>query len=474
MTGARRLISVTVFRLARTSLELVDHASLSVFRAAFGLLLLIETIRFLAHGWIDDRFLQPQLLFTYDGFDWVSPWPGDLLYWHVGVMGACAALIAAGFLYRIAAVGFFVTFAYVFLLDQASYLNQYVLVLSVAFILCFVPAARGWSVDARLAGSSAPSGVPRWAVWAVRLQFEVMLLYAGLVKINGDWLRGQPLGLWLADYADLPLVGSWLQVPAVAIAGSWAVVVLHLAGALLLLHRRYRLAVFVVYVVFHLASSLLFQIGLFPWITLAGTLMFFEADWPRRAWAQIAGTPAKTWRADARSHATPPAPAAVVALAMFFALQIAVPLRHVVYPGPVAWTGRGEQFSWRMKLDDKRADARFIVIDVDTRRRWDVDPGHYLRPHQLEKMAPRPDLILQFARYLERVWVEREAVRDVAVHAVVTASLNGRPPAPLIDPAVDLTGVPRTWAARSGPAADWILPLPPRRLAETTGRSAQH
>jgi hypothetical protein len=456
-----------VARLAGTSLELVDPASLSVFRIAFGGLLLVETVRFFVHGWIGDHYLVPELLFTYPGFGWVRPWPGDLLYWHVGLMGACAALIAAGFFYRIAAAGFLLTFAYLFLLDQATYLNQYVLVLSVAFILCVVPAARGWSVDARRAGSAAPAGVPRWAVWTLRLQFEVMLLSAGLVKLNGDWLRGEPLGSWLAAHAGLPVVGDWLQLSSVAVASAWAVVALHLGGGLLLLHRRYRLAVFLVYAGFHLVCALLFQIGLFPWLTLAGTLVFFDADWPRQVWARLDGTPVRAGRPGAVSHAGAPAVATRLALGIFFVLQIVMPWRFLAYPGHVAWTGRGEWFAWRMLLDDKRADARFIVLDADTQQRWEVTPGDHLRPRQLEMMAPRPDLILQFARHLERLWVARDGVRDVEVRAVVMASLNGRPAAPLIDPGVDLTRVPR-WSLRIASGRDWILPRPTTAPARIT------
>ena len=446
---------MSLTRLARRSLEPVDPASLSFFRAAFGVLLLAEIIRFFAHDWIDEHYLKPEFLFKYQGFEWVAPWPGDGLYWHFGATGLFAAMIAAGFVYRVAAVGFFLCFAYVFLLEQANYLNHYYLVLCVAFLLCFLPAQRGWSVDARLGLSSGPAVVPRWSIWALRLQFEVVLIYAGLVKINGDWLRGEPLGLWLSEQAGVPLVGAWLQRPGVSVAVAWAVVGLHLAGAILLLRRRARFWVFMVYVAFHLASSLLFHLGLFPWLTLAGLLMFFDPDWPRRVWARLEGrTPVVAPGPPSGASVSPPGMLTSTCLVTFFALQVLVPLRFLLYPGNVAWTGDGEWFAWRMKLDDKRADARFIVIDHESGRRWNVDPSDRLRPRQVQIMAARPDMILQFARHLETVWVIDEGVRDVDVRAVVMCSLNGRPAAPLIDPETDLTAVSRTWKSPG-----WVLPL---------------
>ena len=441
--------------IRRTSLELVDAASLSVFRIAFGVLLVLETIRFFAHGWIRDHYLTPEFLFKYSGFEWVVPWPGDALYWHFGVMGVFAAMIAAGFCYRIAAVGFLLCFGYVFLLERANYLNQYYLVLSVAFILCFIRAERGWSVDARLSGRFGLDKVPRWTIWALRLQFEVMLLFAGLVKINGDWLRGEPLALWLAPYAESPVVGWLVQQPWFSVALSWTVIVLHLAGALLLLHRRCRFAALIFYVVFHLISATVFQIGLFPWLTLAGTLLFFDPDWPKQMWSRQERTervaPQGAW---VHAQAAVPSAWTRAGLGIFFTLQLVVPLRFLFYPGNVAWSGEGELFAWRMKLDDKRAEARFIVIEPATGRRWEVDPRQYLRPRQLQMMAPRPDLIIQFAKHLKGTWIEREGVSDVEVRAVVMASLNGRPPAPLIDSRTDLTT-----AARTSWHYEWILPL---------------
>jgi hypothetical protein len=435
--------------------EPVDPASLNFFRVAFGVLLLGEIVRYFAYGWIGDHYLKPELLFKYYGFEWVTPWPGYGLYWHFGTMGLFAAMIAVGFLYRLAAIGFLLCFAYVFLLEQANYLNHYYLVLSAAFILCFVPAERGLSVDARLAQPLGPAMVPRWSIWALRLQFEVVLIYAGLMKINADWLRGQPLGLWFAEQASLPLVGSWLQLPGMSVAAAWTVLLLHIAGALLLLRRRSRFAVFILYVGFHLASSILFHIGLFPWLTLAGTLMFFDPDWPKQVWARLDGNkPAVARRAPVGSYVSRPGLLTYGGLGAFFVLQFLVPLRFLLYPGNVAWTGEGEWFAWRMKLDDKRAHARFIVSDPESGRRWEIDPGDHLRARQVQMMATRPDMTVQFARHIETVWANREGVRDVDVPAVVKCSLNGRPAAPLIDPETDLTSVPRTLKHQT-----WIVPL---------------
>jgi hypothetical protein len=67
---------------------------------------------------------------------------------HFIVMGLLAAAIAAGMLYRVATVLFFLAFTYVFLLDQVCYLNHFYLVCLYSFLMIFVPAHRAFSVDA--------------------------------------------------------------------------------------------------------------------------------------------------------------------------------------------------------------------------------------------------------------------------------------------------------------------------------------
>jgi hypothetical protein len=138
----------------------VDAASLSWFRIVFGVIMSVEIGRFFVHGWIGDHYLRSTLLFKYYGFDWVTPWPHGGLYLHFAAMGLLAVMVTLGLRYRLAIVGLFLGFAYVFLLDQARYLNQYYLALCVALILCFLPAGARF-LAGRAAG--APVGLARGA-----------------------------------------------------------------------------------------------------------------------------------------------------------------------------------------------------------------------------------------------------------------------------------------------------------------------
>ena len=125
--------------------------------------------------------------------------------------------------------------------------------------------------------------MPAAVVWVLRAQLAVVYVMAGLAKLNGDWLgRGEPMGMWLASRTDLAVVGPLLDEPWAGRVASWAGVVFDLTIVGWLLWRRSRPWAYVAVVAFHVITWLLFPIGVFPWVMLAGTLIFFPPDWPLR------------------------------------------------------------------------------------------------------------------------------------------------------------------------------------------------
>ncbi len=289
-----RTSSAAINRWADGLFAPVDSAGLVFLRVAFGVIMLVECWRFWDHGWIARYFIRPEFQFKYYGFEWVHPWPGDGMYWHFVLLAVLSLMITIGLFYRLAMTVFFFAFSYIFLLDQARYLNHFYLVMIVAFLMILVPASQTYSVDAWLRSKFGPGGkggkkggdrtVPMWSTWIFRCQFEVLYLYAGIVKVNADWLRLEPLGMWLARRDDAPFIGALFNEDWVVATASYGSIGLHILGAPLLLFRRTRIYVTVVYFAFHLSNHFMFQIGIFPWITMAGTMMFFDPDWPRQVW----------------------------------------------------------------------------------------------------------------------------------------------------------------------------------------------
>jgi vitamin K-dependent gamma-carboxylase len=146
-------------------------------------------------------------------------------------------------------------------------------------------------------------------------------------------------------------------------------------------------------------------------------------------------------------------PRVYVPLALFVLLQLLLPLRRFAYPGNLLWTEQGYRFAWNVMLMEKSGAAEFRVEDRATGRQRLVDPRSILTRSQTKAMATQPDMILSFAHELAAR--ERAQGRDVAVYADVFVALNGRAPARLVDPRVDLAREQDTFANKP-----WILPAP--------------
>ena len=455
----------------------VDVSFLVVFRIGFAIIMFWEVIRYWRYDWINRFYIEPEFYFKYYGFEWVQPWPGDGMYYHFIALGILAIFIGIGFLYRVSTILFFLAFSYIFLLDQTRYLNHFYLVILISFLLVVLPAHRSFSVDAKLWPIYQSKTVPGWSLWILRLQFEVLYIYAGIVKINNDWLNLEPLRMWLATRADMPFVGYlYTQDWAIAIA-AYGVIILHVVGAPLLLWKRTRLIVFTIYACFHILNHFTFNIGIFPWFTLFGTLVFFDPDWPKQFMKHITNTigintsrfseqysNTETSSNNTFQESLATQKSILAFIGAWFLFQVLFPLRHLLYPGNVSWTEEGHRFAWQMKLRDKEGFADFAIFDPMSKRSWYVEPETFLTKKQSRKMPARPDMILQFAHFLESKWKQEFGLENVEIRVNNYVSLNGREPAPLVNPSVDLTKISRNLGH-----ADWILPLhePLGRLAQS-------
>jgi hypothetical protein len=442
-------------RLRERAGEPIAAHSLAVFRIAFGLLLAWEAGRYLSSGWIEKHFVEPAFHFTYFVFGWVRPPPQpwlDRLFVALGGAGLC---IAAGFRTRLAAALLFVGFAWVFLLEQARYLNHFYLVLLLALLLAWLPTDGAWSWRAwREGGRSAPRG----ALWLLRAQLAIVYGYAAIAKLNGDWLQAEPLRSWLASRREMPWIGPLLAQEWVAWAMSYAGLLLDLLAVPLLLIRKTRARMFAALCAFHVSNHFLFDIGIFPWLAIGATTLFFAPDWPARLIERLGRRRRVSSDSREESASSVARPLGFALALLWLAIQLLVPLRHFLHPGNVSWTEEGHRFAWHMKLRSKQAQARFVVTRPDTGERLFVDPLGELADWQVAKMADRPDMVLQYAHHLAK----RHAVIDPVtgarrlpeVRALVDCSLNGRAPQPLIDPDRDLARVERSLRT-----ADWIVPL---------------
>src|SRR5882724_3933386 len=187
-------------------------APLAVLRIAFGAVLFISTIRFLAKGWVHDFYIVPRFHFPFYGFGWVHPMGATGMYTLYWVMALAALLICIGLFYRVAAPVFFLCFVYAELLDKTYYLNHYYFVTICSFLLILVPAHRYCSIDTLRKPSLRVTQVPAWTVLVFKYQLTIIYCCAGLSKLTRDWLiNAMPLKIWLPAKASLPVIGPLLR-----------------------------------------------------------------------------------------------------------------------------------------------------------------------------------------------------------------------------------------------------------------------
>jgi len=443
-----------------TLLGPVPGHSVAVFRIVMGALLLFESVNYGLFHCLDCGYRNTALLFKYQYFDWVQLPPGRGLELLLFVMGVASLGVMLGLFYRVCVVIVTFCLAWFFLLDSALYLNHYYLTLLFLGILCFIPANRVWSLDARRHNYSPWIG--NWSrVWLI-VQLEIVLIYAGLVKINSDWLQLEPLRLWMTTAsADAGPLMQWLtQDPGITLA-SFAVIALHVLGAPLLLFKKTRLPVFCAYLVFHTINALVFDIGIFPFMTAAATTLIFDPDWPLKLYSKIRGTAFTGFSTTAPSNWNIGSAKRVMILGfvgLWLTIQVVLPTRPLWYPGPASWNESGHYFSWRMKLRDKRGRITYTVRNLKTKKISIVDPKDYLTRLQVWKMVCHPDLIWQFAQYLGDDAIRSDSTQsltrnDLSVIANTQCSLNTRPHQRFVQP-INLLNV-----SRNAPREQWLEPL---------------
>lgn len=438
-----------VHSLADRLSQPVSALSLAAFRIALGGLLVWDCWRFIKYDRIYRYYVEPELHFTYSGFGWVTPLPEPWIHWAWLMVGISALFVMLGLFYRIAIVVLTLFFSYFFLLDKAEYLNHFYLVILFLLLMCVLPAHRALSLDALWRRDVKRTHVPYATVFILRAQMEIMLVFAGLVKLTPDWLAGEPLGLWLRPQADTFFFGWLFAHDWVFVAACWGTIALHVLGAPLLLWRRTRLATFAVYCVFHSLNAVFFNIGIFPWLTIAATTIFFAPDWPARIVSILRGADTRA----VQTAGTVRVPnVALIAMAGWIAIQIALPLRAGAFDSEVRWSGDGHRFSWRMRIYDRQAEGLFVVRADG--QEWEVLPTDYLTPRQASKMLVRSDMVHQFAGHLADLW-RGVGYQDVQVYAMIQKSLNGRLSQHFIDPAVDLAGVKPAFLGKDS----WVMPL---------------
>lgn len=445
----------------------VDITSIVFMRIVYGLLAFGELMgMYVYYHLTKDTFNPAAFHFTYYGLEWVKPLPEPFIS-MVFILGLIAALcVALGKFYRVACIVTGLILMYAFCMEETLYLNHGYLMTCLAFILAFFPMNRSFSLDVLKRPERCLTRVPVYYQFILAFLMGVVYFYGGIAKMNPDWIRAQPLLIWMEYKKNLFLIGPIIQKDIVAWVMSIGGLAFDLSAAFLLMFKRTRKLGMGLAISFHLINVLIFNIGAFPWLSLALSLMFFPSTllpnffhWLDRKvpiWARQRARYRNYFGTDQREMPISPRlnRQMRVCLILLVGFNLLMPLRHHLYTGNVNWTEEGHKFSWRMMLRNKSGVGSFVIKDESGEIIDTEDGREYLTKRQRFKMLGQPDMILQFAQFLGDKY-EAEGHGQVSVHADIKVRLNGNSFQRFIDKEVDLRAV--KWHPFQ--SQEWILPF---------------
>lgn len=434
--------------------EYTKAAPLAVFRIFFGLMMLFSLIRFWLNGWIEQLYINPKFFFSYYGFEFVKPL-GNFTYLIFICCAIASVGVMLGYKYRWAIILFFLSFTYIELMDKTTYLNHYYFISLLSFLMIFLPANAYFSIDSKTKG--AYYYIPSWCINSIKLFIGIVYFYAGLAKLNSDWLfKAMPLKIWLSTQYDLPLIGSFLKEDWVHYFLSWSGAVYDLSIPFLLLYKKTRPYAFTVVVIFHILTRIFFPIGMFPFIMIVSALIFFEAEFHLKIINLIKKTFSireNLFQQKEKYFQYTRRKLIISILITFFCVQLLLPWRYLLYPGELFWTEEGFRFSWRVMLIEKTGYAQFKIVDGKTKKWFYVDNSDFLTPFQEKEMAAQPDFILEYAHFL-RDHFAGQGHKNIEVYVDSFVTLNGRRSTRYIYPHTNLILKKESFRHKN-----WIIPF---------------
>lgn len=398
----------------------VSGASLAVFRIAFGIIMCLEAYTLCAPSAMIAGAPSPletyytasniRFHFPYALFSWLPVLPPGGMRLMAGLLALGGVGLILGFKHRISALLVFLSWGYFYALESTRtyWMSYYYLELLIAFLLIWMPASASCSIDRKLAKVSGPGIIPYWPLFLLRAQLVITYFYAGIAKLNADWLLdAMPVRYYLMQPHVSARVHSFfsertadwvtadLQDPSFAYFISWTGAAFDLAVGFLLLFRRTRIFGLSLMLIFHGTNHFLIfkDLEWFPLVGILTSFIFLDPDWPQRAWKWLRKPFLKTpdwkwfvpgallfpgigaalgWKLNRTSNGIQSIPrfnagrftAALVVFWIVF--QGLFPLRGYLIPGDARFTFEGLSFSWRLKAEVYRASPCEIEV---------TDPG---------------------------------------------------------------------------------------------------
>jgi len=427
----------------------IDNTGLTLFRIVFGLLITLEAFGAIATGWVRRVMVEPEFTFNFIGFDFLQRFQGPGMYVYFVIMGIFGIGVMLGYKYRWSMFGYALFWTGAYLMQKTSYNNHYYLMVLLCWLMVLLPASRRYSFDVKFNPSFKKLSMPQWCKWAIVLQVLIVFTYGSVAKWYPDWVNGTAPSMFMKSKSHYWLIGEVLQETWTHYVIAYFGILFDLLIIPMLLWKRTRLLGFYLSLFFHLFNSIVFQVGIFPYMSIAFALFFFTSE-----------TIQKRFRLTPEIYNNnetilPKYKNILIACsALYFIIQIGLPLRHWTIKDDVLWTEEGHRMSWRMMLRSKSGTMTMHLVNKETGDKTVYNYRKNLSKKQANSLATKPDLLWQMAQRIKKE--QSELGNDVAIYVTSRVSVNGGPYFPFINPDIDIAA--QEWKPFSH--LDWILPSP--------------
>ena len=423
----------------------IDNSPLIVFRIFFGFLIACESFGAILTGWVKRVLIDPQVTFSFIGFEWLKPLPGFGMYFYFIAMGVFGLAIMLGYRYRIAIISYTILWAGAYFMQKTAYNNHYYLLLLISFLMIFLPSNSYASLDVRQNRIKEENTMPYWISLLFIIQVAIVYVFASIAKFYPDWLDGTFTRNLLADSTNVIALKKLFLQKWFYLFIAYMGIIFDLLIVPLLLFKKTRTLALIASVIFHIFNSITLQIGIFPFFALTFALFFYEPETIRRLFLR------KKPKLEDENLSQNLYGKRIVYFLMipYLIIQIALPLRHHFIEGDVLWTEEGHRLSWRMMLRERNG---YITIQIKDLKTGSVSIYNYrknLTNKQAQNLATKPDFIWQ---YCQRIKEEYKG-KPIAIYIDCKNSINRKEYKSLIDPNYDMAKAEWNYFAHN----EWIL-----------------
>ena len=290
----RRSRGVASFRAALKSRLGIDQRALGAFRIALGVLLLADLTMLRLPGLVTfytdaGVFPRSALLEAYPTVGRVSIHALSGAAWFQAVLfalaGGFALLLLVGYRTRLATLGSLVLFASLHARNPHLVNGGDTILLSFLLFGLFLPLEARWSLETRRQPDRRGRRVCSIATAAILIHFVAIYVTNAVLKFQSEpWMDGTAVQQIFQLNQYLTLFGPALSAyPTALVATNWLWTAVLTAGALLLVVTGWRrIALVAAFVGTHVGMAATMRLGVFPFIMIAGLLLFLPPGvWDR-------------------------------------------------------------------------------------------------------------------------------------------------------------------------------------------------